>query len=320
MHMQVKAVPKTAKGGSPRRTFFRTFRLLLAVALLGGIGFLGWRALTVVVSDQAYINAEIIPLRAPIAGALHMQNVEPGSVVDAGTPLLQIDNPQFANTPMASELNRMQETVERLRAECEEAEARLPKMEQIYQRAATMNREKLMSQVQFMEEEVKLTSAKASAVKRREQLGLAEKRHARLEKQATTLQSMTVNAPFDGVVWAAPARDGAFVQPHETALQLIDPKHVWVDAYLPERHAGKFRTGMPVTVRLLDDQRTLQGRVESVRAGVGRVPVGNSGAVAPGEFAQRRIAIRVKLETANPFPASEFYGVGRSVALELPKQ
>ena len=320
MHMQVKAVPKTAKGGSKRQTFFRTFRLLLAFALLGGIGFLGWRALTVVVSDQAYINAEIIPLRVPIAGALHMQNVEPGSVVDAGTPLLQIDNPHFGNTPMASELNRMQETVERLRAECEEAEARVPKMEQIYQRAATMNREKLMSQVQFIEEEVKLTSAKASALKRREQWSLAEKRHARLEKQASALQSMTVNAPFDGVVWAAPTQDGAFVQTHETALQLINPKQVWVDAYLPERHAGKFRVGTSVTVRLLDDQRTLQGRVESVRAGVGRVPVGNSGAVAPGEFAQRRIAIRVKLETANPFPASEFYGVGRSVALELPKQ
>ena len=76
MHMQVKVVPKTAKGGSARRTFFRTFRLLLAAALLGGIAFLGWRALTVVVSDQAYINAEIIPLRAPIAGALQMQNVE----------------------------------------------------------------------------------------------------------------------------------------------------------------------------------------------------------------------------------------------------
>ena len=320
MHMQVKAVPKTAKGGSTRRTFFRTFRLVLAVSLLGAIGFLGWRALTVVVSDQAYINAEIIPLRVPLAGALHMENVGPGTIVHAGTSLLQIDNPHFANTPMASELNRMQETVERLRAECEEAEARLPKLEQIYQRAATMNREKLMSQVQFMEEEVKVTTAKASVAKRREQLNLAEKRRAALEKQATAFQSMTVNAPFDGVVWAAPTQDGAFVQTHETALQLINPKHVWVDAYLPERHAGKFSVGLPVIVRLLDDQRTLQGRVESVRAGVGRVPVGNSGAVAPGEFAQRRIAIRVRLGTANPFPASEFYGVGRSVALELPQQ
>ena len=320
MHMQVKAVPKTGKSSSPRQTFFRTFRLIVAAGLLAGLAFLGWRAATVVVSDQAYINAEITPLRAPIAGALRMTNVAPGAVVDAGTTLLQIDNTQFANTPMASELNRMQETIERLRAECEEADARLPKIEQIYQRAAVMNREKLMSQVQFMEEEVKVTSARSSAAKRREQLELAEKRRAALEKQASVLQSMTVPAPFDGVVWAAPVQDGAFVQPHETTLQLIEAKNVRVDAYLPERHAGKFRVGMQVTVRLLDDQRVLQGRVESVRAGVGRVAVGNSGAVAPGEFAQRRIALRVRLESENPFPASEFFGVGRSVALELPKQ
>ena len=320
MHMQVKAVSKTASIGSVRRTFFRTFRLLLAVSLLAALGFLGWRALTVVASDQAYINAEIIPLRTPIAGALRMTNVAPGSPIDAGTTLLQIDNPQFANTPMATELNRMQELIERLRAECDEADTRLPKLEQIYQRAAVMSREKLMSAVLFMEEEVKISTARSSAAKRREQLALVEKRHAKLEKQAANLQSVSVHAPFDGVVWAAPVQDGAFVQPHETALQLINPKNVWVDAYLPERHAGKFRVGMAVTVRLLDDQRQLQGRVESVRAGVGRVPVGNSGAVAPGEFAQRRIAIRVRLESENPFPASEFYGVGRSVALELPRQ
>ena len=318
MHMQVKPVSRTGAVGSARRTVFRTFRVTLALGLLAGLGYLGWRALTLVVSDQAYINAEIVPVRAPIAGELHMAGMAPGATVEAGTPLLRIDNPQFSSTPMASELNRMEELIERLRAECEEAEARLPKMEEIHQQAAALKRDKLMSPVQFMEEDAKFTTAKTSATKRREQLTLAGKRHDALEKQAAALQTKTLNAPFDGVVWATAAQDGALIQSHEPVLQLIDPKQVWVDAYLPERHAGKFRVGMTVTVRLLDDRRALEGRVESVRAGVGRIPFGNAGAVAPGEFAQRRIALRVRLESPNPFPASEFYGVGRSVALELP--
>ena len=318
MHMQVKTVSRTGDLGSTRRTVFRTFRVLLALGLIGALGYLGWRALTVVVSDQAYINAEIVPLRAPIAGELHMAGLTPGANVEAGTPLLRIENSQFASTPMALELNRMQELIDRLRAECEEAEARLPKMEEIYQHAAALKRDKLMSAVQFMEEDAKLMMAKASADKRREQLVLAEKRRDALEKQAATFQTKTLNAPFDGVVWATSVQDGALIQQHEPVLQLIDPQKVWVDAYLPERHAAKFRVGMTVTVRLLDDRRALEGRVESVRAGVGRIPFGNAGAVAPGEFAQRRIALRLRLESPNPFPASEFYGVGRSVALELP--
>ena len=318
MHMQVKTVSRTGDIGAGRRTVFRTFRVMLALGLLAGLGFLGWRALTVVVSDQAYINAEIVPVRAPIAGELHMAALAPGANIEAGTPLLRVENAQFSSTPMASELNRMQELIDRLRAECEEAEARLPKMEEIYKHAAALKRDRLMSPVQFLEEDAKLTSAKAGAEKRREQLALAEKRRAALEKQAAALQSRTLRAPFDGVVWAAPAQDGALIQQHEPVLQLIDPKQVWVDAYLPERHAGKFRVGMTVTVRLLDDRRALEGRVESLRGGVGRIPFGHAGAVAPGEFSQRRIALRVRLQSPNPFSASEFYGVGRSVALELP--
>ena len=320
MHMQVKTVSRTGDIGSGRRAVFRTLRVLLALGLVAGLAYMGWRALTVVVSDQAYINAEIVPVRAPIAGELHMAGMSSGANVEAGTPLLRLENAQFANTPMASELNRMQELIDRLRAECEEAEVRLPKLQEIHQHTAALKRDKLMSPVQFMEEDAKFTMAKASAEKRREQLALAEKRHEALERQAAALQSKTIHAPFDGVVWAASAQDGALVQAHEPVLQLIDPKQVWVDAYLPERHAGKFRVGMTVTVRLLDDRRALEGRVESVRAGVGRIPFGNAGAVAPGEFAQRRIALRVRLQSPNPFPASEFYGVGRSVALELPSK
>ena len=318
MHMQVKAVRKTGELGSTRRTIFRTMRLLFAAGLLATLGHLGWRAMTVVRSDQAYINAEIVPVRAPIGGELHMAAMEPGAKIEAGTPLLRIENPQFANTPIASELNRMQEQIDSLGLEKIETEARLPKMEEIFKHAAALHQAKLMSPVQFMEEDEKLLAAQARVSKIREQVEMAEKRLVSLELQAASLQTQTVNAPFDAVVWSSQSREGALTQPHEPVLQLLDPKHVWVDAFMSERHAGKLRVGMAVTVRLLDDRRALQGRVESVRAGVGRIPFGNSTAVAPGEFAQRRIALRVRLESPNPFTAEEFYGVGRGVAIELP--
>ena len=79
--------------------------------------------MTSVVSDQAYLNAEIVTVRAPIGGALEMEKLEPGQKVAAGTPLFRIANPRFADTAIASELRRMQELVERLRVECEDCGA-----------------------------------------------------------------------------------------------------------------------------------------------------------------------------------------------------
>jgi multidrug resistance efflux pump len=193
----------------------------------------------------------------------------------------------------------------------------LPKLEEIREHAVALQREKLMPPMQFLEQEAKLAMARVSAGKRREQLALAERRFADLAAQAGALKETTLAAPFAGAIWSLSAQSGALVQPHESVLQIVDPRRVWVDAYLPERHAKKFRPGMTVMVRLLDDQHVLNGKVESVRAGVGRIPVGNTTAVAAGEFTRQRIAVRVKLESVNPFPATEFYGVGRSVTLEL---
>ena len=317
MHMQVKPVRRSGFAITPRQTFFRAVRTVLALSLMAGLGYAGWRALTIVETDQAYLNAEIVSVQAPIAGELHLSKLQPGAAVTSGTPLFRIENPRFAATPIATELTRVQELLERLRVESAEADAQLPKLEEIFKHAAALNREKLMSPMQFMQEDAKLALARKSAELKREQLALSQAKLATLESQATGLKEATVTSAFDGVVWAAPMHDGALAEGHETILQVIDPKRVWVEAFLPERHATKFHVGAIVTVRLLDDERVFRGCVESVRAGVGRIPVGNTPAVAPGEFTQRRIAVRIGLISENPLTASEFYGVGRSVTVDI---
>jgi multidrug resistance efflux pump len=317
MHMQINAVKPMNRGGAPRRAIFRGVRLLLAAALLCGIGYLAWRALTVVVSDHAYINADIVSMRAPIGGDVEMGGLAPGAPVSAGAALFHIHNPRFANSEVASELNRMQELVERLSVELDEAEVRLAKGREIFKHAIALNREKLIPPVQFLEEESKLEVLEVTGQRKREQLELTKARRDAIEKQVALMKETTLNAAFDGAVWAAPMPDGSRVERNEAVLQLVDPKRVWVDAFVSERHAEKFRVGMPVQVRLLDGGRTLHGRVEAVRAGVGRIACGNAAAVAPGEFTRRRVAVRVALEAENPFPAAEFFGVGRSVTIEL---
>ena len=63
----------------------------------------------------------------------------------------------------------------------------------------------------------------------------------------------------------------------------------------------------------IDGPETWTGRVESVRAGVGRMDPEQFVAVPAGDLSRRRVSVRIRLESANPFTANEFYGVGRSV-------
>lgn len=315
--MQVKAVQRAQSAPSRRRTIFRTIRLLLAAAVLGGIGYFGWRAFTVVVAEQAYINADIVTVRAAIDGELEMAGLKPGALVDEGAPLFRITNPRFANTEAASELSRLQELVERLRLESEEADVRLAQFEEHARHAAGLQREKLLPPLQVLEETSKVAVAKTVAVRKREQLELAEARCRMMERNVALLKESSIAAPFSGAVWSTPMQAGNQVQANETVMQLIDPKRVWVEAYLPERHAKKFSVGMDVKVRLLDGGEILRGRVEALRGGVGRIPHGSGSVTAPGEFTHRRIAVRVSMLSPNPFSAEEFFGVGRSITLEL---
>ena len=126
MHMQVKPVRRPGQS-SARRSVFRAIRLFVALGVVAGVCCLGWRAMTVVVSEQAYINAEIVSVRAPIAGELQTQGIESGQEVSAGTPLFRISNPRFADTMIASELSRMQELVDQIHhiLECRLAGQRL---------------------------------------------------------------------------------------------------------------------------------------------------------------------------------------------------
>ena len=80
---------------------------------------------------------------------------------------------------------------------------------------------------------------------------------ARIEAQATeaaaaydsaenSLQKSTVRAPFDGVVYSVPVKEGAFVQGGELLLQEADLSKVLVRAFVDEPDVGRLQVGQKV--------------------------------------------------------------------------
>ncbi len=85
------------------------------------------------------------------------------------------------------------------------------------------------------------------------------------------------------------------------------------EPFFAERFAQDLKPGLPAVVRSLDSVALWKGRLESMRAGVGRLAYDTTVAVPPPEMAKRQVAVRVEANWDQPFGATEFFGVGRSV-------
>ncbi len=82
---------------------------------------------------------------------------------------------------------------------------------------------------------------------------------ARIEAQSTeaqaayasaedALQKSTVRAPFDGIVYSVPVKEGAFVQGGELMLQEADLAKILVRAFVDEPDVGRLQVGQKVEV------------------------------------------------------------------------
>jgi multidrug resistance efflux pump len=252
-------------------------------------------------------------LRAPLAGVLRLETFEPGAEVAGGSTLFRVENPRFGNVEAMSQLNWIQELVDRLRAEVDEAELRLAQQTELFKYQEALFRDKIISRAVYLEEESKVALCRIAVNSKKDQLRAAKTRSQGIEKQLALQKEAVTAMPFDGVVWSAHVQNGSEVGSQETVLHVVDPKRMRVDAFVHEKHTARFQVGTQVMVRAVDGPEAWTGRVESIRGGVGRLDPEQFIAAPPSDLLRRRVAVRIKLESANPFTASEFFGIGRSV-------
>jgi HlyD family secretion protein len=83
------------------------------------------------------------------------------------------------------------------------------------------------------------------------------------------LQQLNIRAPFDGVVYSLPVRQGDYVNPGDLLLQEADLTKVVVRAFVDEPDVGRLATGEPIEVTwdAMPD-RVWQGTVSNIPATV----------------------------------------------------
>src|SRR2546430_731369 len=244
--------PKAERPSGRRRLIFRCARLVLTGAVLAGVGSYARHTFMSATSEQAYINAEMTVLRAPIEGQLRLEPVQLGSPIFRGATLFRIENPRFGNQEVMAQLNWVRELAERLQAEADEAVVRCQKQEEVYRLHEKLHEEKLISRLAFLEEETKLALARAALSNKQAQARQAEARAREVERQVELQKEAMVQMPFDGVAWTIPAKTGAQAAAYEPVLQVIDPRLIWLDSFFHEKHAPKLRVWGVGTARALE--------------------------------------------------------------------
>ncbi|MGF1590411.1 MAG: HlyD family secretion protein [Pleurocapsa sp.] len=87
----IKVEPKSAPI-PPQVKVVRVFRLVMAFSAVITVGLIATKHYSQVRSRQAFINAEIVSVRNPIAGNLQLKNLQPGQLITSGENIGAVKN------------------------------------------------------------------------------------------------------------------------------------------------------------------------------------------------------------------------------------
>jgi HlyD family secretion protein len=225
-------------------------------------------------------NGKIEPIQnfeahAPISTTVKRLLVKEGDHVNQGQLLLQLDDDDIRTQAAkaqaqvrAAEADQSslkaggtQEEIIALNAQIVKAQSgrdlaqrNLDAMKRLQQQGAASPGEALQAEGTLQRAQADLNSLEQRKKDRYSQPEIAKIQALGSEAQAAyesaedALQKSSVRAPFDGIVYSLPVKQGAFVQSGELLLQEADLSRVLVRAFVDEPDIGRLQTGEKVEV------------------------------------------------------------------------
>lgn len=212
-----------------------------------------------------------------------------------------------------TEAQRAQETVEARQAQLAQAKANLAAAKA----GLDLEQGNSFSYPQVRRQEL-LTEIADLQLQREELKTQLEQQTSELTTADQQLQLQTsaaVKMPTTGVVWSVetpPSSQGTTISSGDTIFRVVQCNKTWVEAFFSENEIEELYIGAPAQIKLLAGNHTFSGRVQRIRAGVGRVSPGQESAVPPPDQVRREVAVRLSIDNPIQAPA-EFCGIGRSV-------
>jgi HlyD family secretion protein len=273
---------------SGRRWWIPALAVIAAVIILAAFVSRrddGIRVRTAVVEQTAIrsvvsTNGKIEPVNnfeahSPVSTSVHRVFVKEGDAVKAGQLLVVLDDTdaraqaaraQAQLTGAQADLNasehggnqeevlNVEAQLVKARTDRDSAQRNLDALKQLEKQGAASAGEVLEAQNALARADAQLNFLKQKQTKRYSNQELDRVKAQRTEAQATydaaqnVLAKSNVRAPFDGIVYSLPVKQGSFVAAGDLLLQLADLRKVMVRAFVDEPDVGRLAPGDPIEV------------------------------------------------------------------------
>jgi membrane fusion protein (multidrug efflux system) len=275
----------------------KTYSILLLIII--GLCWYGLKlfisARSNIETDNAFIEAHVVPVSAKVSGTVSRVLVKDNQLVKRGDLLLEIDPQDYklqitkaaAGVGMAeNEQSSAQMKVEGARAALQSAKARFEqahvdqvRAEKLFSRdvlpkeqldRATTARLVSAAQLKEAEETLKRAQAEAGLIVKSGSLAKILQHKAMLEEAALQLSYTKIYAVQDGYVTRKSVEEGGNIQAGQPLMALVPLHDTWVTANYKERQITYLKPGQKVEFTVdAYPGKTFNGTVDSIMAGTG---------------------------------------------------
>jgi membrane fusion protein (multidrug efflux system) len=260
-----------------RRFIGVAITLGVIVLLIGGLLYFKYRNYES--TDDAFVDAHVIPLSSKVAGQVTLVAVLDNQFVKKGDTLVDIDP-----IPFKVALDEERAKLASAEVEAKRTSADAARYEEIFQKD------------EISRQQLDNAHAAASAASAR----VAQERAA-VERAELNVSYSHITAPESGRVTRKSVEPGMYVQVGQ-ALMSVVPSEVWVTANFKETQLALMRTGQPATLKVdAFPNAKLTGHVDSIQSGTGArfslFPPEN----ATGNFVKvvQRVPVKILLDPQN---------------------
>lgn len=269
-------------------------------------------------TDDAYVQADLTVVAPQVAGIISRVPVDDNQVVEAGAPLVDIDDRRLriaidaaraAVDSLGAQLERQKSVIAQSRAAVAASAARLRLAQANRQRFENLARDGSGTLQALEQAQSELETQRAARERDHAALRAAEQQlpilRAELARAQATRADAELNlsyahiaAPVGGVVAQRRARVGGHARVGEPLLTLVPLDALYVEANFRETQLGHVQVGQPVDIAVdALPGVSLKGRVESLgpASGVSFSPVPPHNATGNFTKIVQRLPVRIRL-------------------------
>ena len=283
-----------------RRGLALAGRMTLTLAFVAVAAVIGWN-LWIYYEDAPWtrdgrVSADVVQVAPDVSGLISQVAVHDNETVHVGQLLFQIDPIRFRLA-----LEQAQAVVLARQAAAAEA-------------ARELARYQHLTQLEVSQEQAQQRAAASEEAQASYQQAVVDRDTAQLNLDRTA-----VRATVNGTITNFDLRPGDYVTTGQAVSALVDSDSFHVEGYFEETKLPRIKVGDPVKIHLMGMATLLQGRVQSIAAGIAdreRDSSGNLLANINPTFSWVRLAQRVPVRIALvDVPASVHLVSGRTATV-----